>query len=103
MDIGPLVARYARRFCRLHADVHSVSSPLGAWLILALTAPAARGAVRKELEDILGTDANHARRALDELLADPPDVIRTALAVWGSDSAGADARTRCFFSFDRYE
>jgi hypothetical protein len=29
MDVGSLVARYARRFCRLHADLHSVSSPLG--------------------------------------------------------------------------
>src|SRR5258708_13769469 len=86
MDIGPLVTRYARRFCRLHDGVHSVSSPLGAWLILALTAPLARGAVRGELEDILGTDAKHARRALDELLADPPDVIRTALAVWGVEN-----------------
>jgi hypothetical protein len=86
MDIGTLVTRYARRFCRLHADVHSVSSPLGAWLILALTAPAARGAVLAELEDILGVDAKHARRALDDLLADPPDVIRTALAVWGVEN-----------------
>lgn len=83
MDVGPHVARYARRFCRLHADVHSVSSPLGAWLILALLAPVARGSVRAELDEILGMDAKGARRALDELLADPPGVIRAALAVWG--------------------
>ena len=62
---------------------HSVSSPLGAWMILALTAPAARGAVRDELEEILGTNVKRARKALDELLADPPDAIRTAVAMWG--------------------
>lgn len=80
---GTLVARYARRFSRLHADAHSVSSPLGAWLMLALVAPLARGSVRDELEVALGAEAKRARRELDELLADPPDVIRAALAVWG--------------------
>lgn len=85
MDVGRLVTRYARRFCRVHAGVHSVSSPLGAWLLLALAAPVAGGRVRDDIEDVLGTDAKHARRALDELLADPPDVIRAALAVWGFD------------------
>ncbi|ETW24396.1 hypothetical protein [Mycobacterium gastri] len=42
MDIGRLVTRYARRFSRVHAGVHPVSSPLGAWLLLALAAPVAR-------------------------------------------------------------
>lgn len=60
-----------------------MSSPLGAWLILALTAPIARGQTRDELENLLGVDAKHARRALDELLADPPEALRIALAVWG--------------------
>ena len=86
MDVGSLVARYARRFCRLHGDLHSVSSPLGGWLILALTAPAARGAILDELEHIVGTDAAQARRAVEDLVSDPPDVIRTALAVWGLES-----------------
>ncbi|ORB88160.1 hypothetical protein [Mycobacterium persicum] len=85
MDIGRLVTRYARRFSRVHAGAHSVSSPLGAWLLLALAAPVARGRVRDDIEGVLGTDAKQARRALDELLADPPDVIRAALAVWGID------------------
>lgn len=83
MDVGLLINRYARRYCRLHANGHSVSSPLGAWLILALVAPLARGADRDELEDVLGADVKHARRALDELCTNPPDVVRAALAVWG--------------------
>ncbi|WP_205873172.1 hypothetical protein [Mycobacterium camsae] len=83
---GPLITRYAQRFCRVHADRHSVSSPLGAWLLLALAAPLAKGPVRKDLEDILGVDVRSARRALDELLGDIPEVIRSALAVWGVPS-----------------
>lgn len=77
----PLITRYARRFCRVHAGGHSVSSPLGAWLLLALVAPLAKGSVRNDLEDVLGVDVKRARRALDELLSDPPEVIRSALAV----------------------
>ena len=80
---GPLITRYAQRFCRVHAGRHSVSSPLGAWLLLALAAPLARGSVRNDLEQVLGVNVKHARRALDELLSDPPAVIRSALAVWG--------------------
>ncbi|MHA7652496.1 hypothetical protein ACX9NE_23850 [Mycobacterium sp. ML4] len=80
---GPLITRYAQRFGRLHAGRHSVSSPLGAWLLLALAAPLARGSVRDDLEKVLGVDVKRARRALDELLGDPPEVIRSALAVWG--------------------
>ncbi|VBA39924.1 hypothetical protein LAUMK13_02834 [Mycobacterium innocens] len=85
MDIGRLVTRYARRFSRVQGGVHPISSPLGAWLLLALAAPVARGRVGDDIDDVLGTNAEHARQALDELLADPPDVIRAALAVWGFD------------------
>ncbi|MDP7701763.1 hypothetical protein [Mycobacterium sp. TY815] len=79
---GPLITRYSQRFGGVHVG-HSVSSPLGAWLLLALAAPLAKGPVRRDLEDILGVDVKRARRALDELLDDPPEVIRSALAVWG--------------------
>ncbi len=87
---GPLITRYAQRFCRVHAGSHSVSSPLGAWLLLALVAPLAQGSVRDDLEDILGIDVNRGRRVLDELLSDPPEVIRSALAVWGVPSWPGD-------------
>ncbi|GJO38341.1 hypothetical protein NJB1604_05270 [Mycobacterium marinum] len=83
MDVGPLITRYARRFCRVHAGLHSVTSPLGAWLLLALVAPVARGAAREQLEEALGTDAKHARQALEDLMAAPPEVINAALALWG--------------------
>ena len=50
-DVRPLtatlVARYAERFNAAFADgVHAVTSPLGAWLLLALVAPAAEGDAR---------------------------------------------------------
>lgn len=83
MDVGPLITRYARCFCRVHAGLHSVTSPLGAWLLLALVAPVARGADREQLEEALGTDAKHARQALEDLMAAPPEVINAALALWG--------------------
>lgn len=80
MNVGELVSRYARRFAALHRVGHSVSSPLGAWLVLATAAQAARDG---ELEDILGRDAAAAASAVDELLSDPPDVVRVAVAAWG--------------------
>lgn len=80
---APLITRYAQRFCRVHAGGHSVSSPLGAWLLLALAAPLARDSVRADLEDILGAGAKDVRRVVDALLRDPPRVVRSALAVWG--------------------
>lgn len=90
---GTLITRYAQRFGRMHAGGHSVSSPLGAWLLLALAAPLAKGPVRTDLEDILGVDAKRARRALDQLLADPPGVIRSAFAVWGVPAWPGDLPT----------
>jgi len=50
-DLRPLtatlVARYAERFNAAFANgEHAVASPLGAWLLLALVAPAADGDAR---------------------------------------------------------
>jgi hypothetical protein len=52
-DLAGLVARYARRFHAVIGWRHHVASPLGAWLLLALCAPAASGAQRRELIDVL--------------------------------------------------
>ncbi|MBM0258971.1 hypothetical protein JNW89_21570, partial [Micromonospora sp. 4G55] len=43
------LARYAARLHAGAGDRHHVASPLGAWLLLALAAPAATGADRDEL------------------------------------------------------
>jgi hypothetical protein len=47
-----------------------------------------KGALRDEIEDLLGLDVSTAARALDDLLRDPPSVVSAALAAWGF--AGAE-------------
>ena len=41
MNLPNVVARYAQRYAAVHRIGHSVSSPLGAWLALAVAAQAA--------------------------------------------------------------
>jgi hypothetical protein len=76
------VAGYA---ARLHAAIgtqHYVASPLGAWLLLALAAPAARGNDRATLSGVLGCDIDAAAMAAAGLLADPHPLVAAAAAVW---------------------
>ncbi|MGX4654879.1 hypothetical protein ACWCHM_14385 [Micromonospora sp. SCSIO 07396] len=76
------LARYA---ARLHADLgdrHHVASPLGAWLLLALAAPAATGAQQAELTEVLGVDGAVAARAAATLLDRPHPLVPSATAVW---------------------
>lgn len=80
--VADCVTGYA---ARLHAAIgarHNVASPLGAWLLLALAAPAASGADRDELTEILGCDADTAARAAAALLAAPHPLVASAAAVW---------------------
>ena len=78
-----LVARYAERFNAAFADgVHAVTSPLGAWLLLALVAPAAEGDARARLEDVLGTTADDAFARAGELLATPHPAVGLASGLW---------------------
>ena len=80
--VADCVAAYA---ARLHAAVgerHHVASPLGAWLLLALAAPASTGQDRETLTDVLACDVDTAARAAAELLADPHPLVAAAAAVW---------------------
>jgi hypothetical protein len=78
---GPL-AHYAERLHRAAGDAHHVASPLGAWLLLALTGPAATGGTRKELEEALGTDVATAAETAGALLAAPHPLVASATALW---------------------
>ncbi len=78
---GPL-AHYAERLHRAAGDAHHIASPLGAWLLLALTGPAATGDNRPELEEALGTDADTAAEAARALLAAPHPLVASATALW---------------------
>ncbi len=78
-----LVRGYAERFDTAFSDgSHSVGSPLGAWLLLALVAPAATGADRAQLEAVLGTDADDASARASELLRSPHPAVASAVALW---------------------
>jgi hypothetical protein len=48
------IAAYAARFHGALGSGHRAASPLGAWLLLALVAPAAEGERREEIEEALG-------------------------------------------------
>jgi Serpin (serine protease inhibitor) len=89
MSIAPLVARYAQRFHRALGYGQYVASPLGAWLVLALAAPAATGAARDELAEVLGTSPEAARDAAAALLEHPHPAVASAAAAWRHPSVAA--------------
>jgi Serpin (serine protease inhibitor) len=76
------VARYAQRFHAAAPAGQHVVSPLGAWLLLGLLAPAAEGVARERVEDALGLDATAAADAVRRLLDRPHPAIASALALW---------------------
>lgn len=80
--VAGCVARYASRLHAAAGERHHVASPLGAWLLLALAAPASTGADRDTLASVLGCDVDTAARAAAELLADPHPLVAAAAAVW---------------------
>lgn len=77
-----LVARYAREFNATYASEHAVTSPLGAWLLLAIAAPAARGDVRDRLEVVLGCGAEDAAARAAAILGSGHPAVAAAAAVW---------------------
>jgi hypothetical protein len=78
-----LVARYADRFdAAMGATGHTVASPLGAWLLVALAAPLTTGAERVAVEEVLGTDADDAHSRVTELVAHAHPAVGHAVAVW---------------------
>jgi hypothetical protein len=87
-DIAPCVSAYATRLHAALGDSHLVASPLGAWLLLALAAPASSGDDRARLTEVLGCDVDAASRAASDLLASPHPVVASAAAVW--TGAGTD-------------
>lgn len=90
--VADCVARYATRLHAAAGDRHHVASPLGAWLLLALAAPASTGEDRQTLTDVLGCDVDVAARAADDLLAEPHPLVAAAAAAWtaGGYTGSAD-------------
>ena len=81
-QVADCVAAYAARLQAVTGTRHQVASPLGAWLLLALAAPASSGADRETLTRVLGCDPGTAAAAAAGLLADPHPVVASAVAAW---------------------
>ncbi|RAO09076.1 hypothetical protein MED15_06540 [Micromonospora noduli] len=82
---GPLSA-YAARLHATAGDGHHVASPLGAWLLLAVTAttadPATAEGATAELAQALGTDLPSAAEVARTLLDAPHPLVGSATALW---------------------
>jgi hypothetical protein len=89
-DVASHVARYAGIFHDVIGDGHHVASPLGAWLLLALCAPAATGAPAETLTELLGGGADEVASSAADLLADPHPLVSAAAAVWSRPGAADD-------------
>ena len=89
-SVADLVTQYATRFNAEFTTRHTVSSPLGLWLLLALTAPATTGTARAALGEILGTDPDTAATLAGDLLADPHPDVAAAVAAWSSAALTAE-------------
>jgi hypothetical protein len=76
------VAAYAARLQAAIGTQHHAASPLGAWLLLALAGPSARGDDRAALSGVLDCDADAAASAAAALLAEPHPLVAAAAAVW---------------------
>lgn len=83
--------RYAERFHAVVGDRHHVASPLGAWLVLALAAPASRDGERLRLEEVLGMPAGDAAALASALLSRPHPLVAAAVAVWDSPAVATPA------------
>jgi hypothetical protein len=93
-DVAAPLARYARRLHALAGPSHHVASPLGAWLLLALCAPASTGQTRNILNATLGLDSADAAELAAALLASPHPLVPAAAAVWFREAALADVASR---------
>ena len=82
LPVRDAVARYAERFHAAAPAGQHVVSPLGAWVLLGLLAPAAEGVARERIEDALGLDAGAAADAVRRLLDRPHPAVASALGLW---------------------
>jgi hypothetical protein len=81
-ELARCVADYAARLHAAAGRRHTVASALGAWLLLALAAPASSGSDRARLTEVLGCDADTAAGFAARLLDHPHAVVASAAAVW---------------------
>jgi len=83
-SIYDAIAEYSVRFHAALGAEHGAASPLGAWLLLAMVAPAARGSAREELERTLGCPSERASAFARRALENPHRAVRLAIAAWNN-------------------
>ncbi|MBG0567592.1 hypothetical protein [Actinoplanes aureus] len=79
----PALGRYAQRLHTTAGARHHVASPLGAWLLLALTASAEPAG--DELAEVLGVRPAEAASVASALLTKPHPLVAAATAVWHAE------------------
>jgi hypothetical protein len=85
------VRGYAQRLHAAIGDTHHIASPLGAWLVLALAAGAARGQEADRLSAVLGMPSADAAGFARELLDNPHSAVAAAAAAWVTASPSGPA------------
>ena len=91
-EVRTAIIDYAKRVHRAIGADHHIASPFGAWLVLALAAPAADDELRPRIEAVLGMPVDEAATAARSLLASTPAVVHLAAAAWLAEhSAALDA------------
>ncbi|MFG1924148.1 hypothetical protein [Cryptosporangium sp. NPDC048952] len=93
MGFPDALSAYATALHTAIGTEHHVASPLGAWVVLALAAPAATGAERATIEEVLGEPADEAAERAAALLAEPHPLVAAAAALWARESVPTDWAT----------
>jgi|HubBroStandDraft_1064217.scaffolds.fasta_scaffold04368_2 hypothetical protein len=86
-ELPSAVARYASVFHDVIGYRHQVASPLGAWLLLALCAPAAAGQDAAFLSELLGGTSAEVAASAAGLLGAPHPLVAAVAAVWSKQQA----------------
>ena len=91
IDLSQIVCRFAERFHRADGNSQVVASPLGAWILLALSSRTATSSLREELTGILGVDVDAASALATQMLEAPHAAVASAVAAWVGAGSNADA------------
>lgn len=103
VDLADVLAAYGHDLHRGLGDTHHVVSPLGAWLVVALAAPAARDTeVRADLARVLRCDVDEAAALARALLDDGGDGdLRLAVGAWVAEAARRTADPAAYDVWER--
>lgn len=73
---------FSARFQEQFGAKQAIASPLGAWMLLALAATAARDDARRELAVSLGMDVGRAAQLVGAMLGESHPAVACACALW---------------------